>query len=92
MEFINDASVPSIPLTGNLLDMTFTPSWVVSLCIRALNGWNAGKEGNGISCDSNGDLVLYRRLNDEDYVSLPEMKHIKEIWLTYEFPDTSKAH
>ena len=71
------------------VSVSFYPEWVVALCIRAMNGWNAGTPGNSLGCDEKGDLVIYRKLVAADYSSFPNLGAIQEIWLTYELPDAN---
>ena len=70
--------------------ISFVPSWVEGISKIALNGWNMGSLFSGISCDENGDLVLYRELTEDDYRSYPTLRSVKEIWCTYEFPDKNE--
>jgi len=78
---------PSPSPTREPITISFYPEWIVAICIRAMNGWNAGVPGNGLSCDEKGDLVVYHKLTVADHQSFPNLGYIQEIWLTYELPD-----
>jgi hypothetical protein len=53
-------------------------------------GYGLGPIGvvNGISVDEDGDLVLYRKVCDQDREKYPDLGGVDEVWITMRLPVT----
>ena len=78
--------IPTSEVHKSPVTIGFVPAWVVAVSVMALNGFNAGSACNGIGCDEEGNLLLYRKLSEKDKSNFPLLNHVEEVWFTYEFP------
>ena len=63
------------------------PIWVIPIAFRIANGYESERAVNAIGfTDTNGDLLLYRKLTPLDWDLYPELNGIAECWLTFALP------
>ena len=64
------------------------PHWVKPIGFAILNGIGPPEAVNGI--DTAGeDLLLYRRITEDDTYKYPELNGVEEIWITCDFVSES---
>lgn len=85
MSTISIPSIPQDPLR-HPISIGFVPAWVVQISLEILNGTGGPDAVNHIGMDVMGDIVLYRKVTDEDRHNAPLLKNIEEIWVSYDFP------
>ena len=83
MSAISIPSIPQDPLRTPIA-IGFVPACVIQVSMDILNGVGGEVAVNNIGLDVMGDMVLYRRLTDEDRHNFPLLKNVEEIWVSYE--------
>lgn len=80
---------PQPPAASCGVESWIVPPWVMPLAFKAGMGQGPSTCVNGMTMDNEGDLVLYRKLCEQDYVDYPSLVGAEEVWivLKLDFPD-----
>lgn len=81
-------TIPSRPMNGGMLVRTpDIPLWMPSMVGAVLHG--RIRPGNGISLSPTGNLLLYRRISENDVLLFPELRGVGELWMEFALDLTS---
>ena len=60
------------------------PSWMLSVAYSVLTGKGEADAINGISYNTFGDLVLYRKPTDADKRNFNVLNNVEDLWITFD--------
>lgn len=65
------------------------PPWISPIVSLILVGSEHSEAVNSISCNSYGDLELYRRITVGDRKNYPQLEGVAEVWITCDLPSSN---
>lgn len=76
--------IPEIPPNYGCTTLAFEiPAWMLSVAYSVLTGKGEAAAVNGISYNTEGELVLYRKPTDTDRTNFSRLQDVVEIWITF---------
>lgn len=73
---------PTRPCSNNYVSVTRLPTWVPFIIGSVMRGdSDYGEALNAISLTTDGNLLLYRKIDPSDWVMFPELLSASEVWV-----------
>lgn len=73
---------PVPPKAYSYVSVFGPPTWVMPMTFTICNEHVPHSEDNGVGIDADGDLLLYRKITEQDVARYPSLVGMHEIWIS----------